>query len=922
MARSWNVERGREGRCRRGVLLVGALLVAVLLAGLVSPASAEDPKPGETDAPEKKLARELWPQLTDYTGGPFDLHRTELEIKSGDVSRTFYGYVQRRFTVQGVEIWLRCDSLMVELPGLAEGLDLPGGDDEDKDEEGDQDEGSGNAEETTDRKVEFWFYAGGNVQVEIPSRRTSFVADSLYYDSREPLAVIRGAHVRTTVRGVDGFLNAVELGGLPSAEISRRLWEEADSPLAFSSKVFETRDFRTFESEEIRISTCDYGEPHFALAAKGATVTTHGPGSFGAIVSGSGEGAASPVTGPTGAGASEDSQLAGESYATIDFVESHFQLWGSKILPLGVSHWDTRWNDFLPIRRVDLGTSSKLGPHAGLHWNINFFLAQLPLDLVPAVEGLFQRSKLRYETIYMEKRGFGHGPYGEWGRSTRRWKPWQLRASDVHAWDYYGEGRWFTLRDHGEDRFGMAGAPPDESRHWLSVVHRQSVPYLGTVDAEYSELSDANFLPEYFETVAKEEKPQESLFSLRRNFTDNKAVTGLFKYRPNGFESTVERLPEAKFWMYQEPVFGTGLYADFFARAANLRVRPPDGVGDSRRFARADVFNEWAYPVDWLEPYVQLRPYTFARFTAYEEVLDPTSGSEDRFASGAGIVASQQWSRVFDLDPEGCLGLLLDGDALRHVIVPSVSYSNVFTNDLDPSDLIAIDTSHSGDVDAVALRETVSVSFAQAFFTRQRVFARPKNLRPEKPILGLRNVELEREDYRLWRFLDSDVRFMVFPHSGRDNANDFLSMLVLDNTLRVHERVSLRSWVGLDPNKSFRGRLIHNSVRTEVVPDVVSVTIGDIYADDPTGGDSTNRIFTLLSVYPGEKWRAQAYWQLDVEEGEDAEIAFNVGRVFHRFALLFEYSFDAGEDDNQTFSINFRPLDILGSEVFERGSRW
>ena len=80
-------------------------------------------------------------------------------------------------------------------------------------------------------------------------------------------------------------------------------------------------------------------------------------------------------------------------------------------------------------------------------------------------------------------------------------------------------------------------------------------------------------------------------------------------------------------------------------------------------------------------------------------------------------------------------------------------------------------------------------------------------------------------------------------------------------------------------------------------------------------------VYTLLSFYPHEKWRAQFFWARILQSEKDSELSLTIGRVFHRYALFFEYSFDAGEDDNQTFSINFRPVGFAGSGM-ESWSRW
>ena len=113
-----------------------------------------------------------------------------------------------------------------------------------------------------------------------------------------------------------------------------------------------------------------------------------------------------------------------------------------------------------------------------------------------------------------------------------------------------------------------------------------------------------------------------------------------------------------------------------------------------------------------------------------------------------------------------------------------------------------------------------------------------------------------------------------------------------------------------------------NSIRAELLPGLFAATLGDVSAGslDPGVPDSSF-VYTLLSFYPHEKWRAQFYWARNLQSEKDSELSLTIGRVFHRYALFFEYSFDAGEDDNETFSINFGPVGFSGTGP-RSWSRW
>ncbi len=221
-------------------------------------------------------------------------------------------------------------------------------------------------------------------------------------------------------------------------------------------------------------------------------------------------------------------------------------------------------------------------------------------------------------------------------------------------------------------------------------------------------------------------------------------------------------------------------------------------------------------------------------------------------------------------------------------------------------------------MDSFDVTQRVSLSLRQALVSR---FNREDGGQMERPLLGRRNVALKQSSFRRHHLLDSEISLVFYPQGERDNGGEDLSLLFLDHTLRASESLSLRSWIALDPNDGFSDERMDNSIRAEVVPGLFSATLGNVNAKAVGAGEDSNFVYGLLSLYPQEKWRAQFYYARNIQSEKDSEVSFTLGRVFHRYALFFEYSFDAGEDDNQTFSINFRPAGFAGSGM-ESWSRW
>ena len=839
----------------------GIQIVFLVAVAAACPVRAQPAEPGKQDT---TILDEVWPQLTDFSRIADSGTKTYINQETGDISRYILGNVRRELKVGPNRLRLVCDRLYIRALGLLKDDDEKGADD-----------------------LEFYFYADGNVRLELPEQGSTIEASSVYYDHREGLGVIRQAKIRSSTSGLRGILNSMEMRDLRGTSTAAHSHDEKQAEVLLNIEVLRTRNFVSFNGEGITLSNCDYSTPHVALAADFADIRP--------AASAASRGAVGTVD---------------QGHYEVDLSGARLEILGTTILPLPLSHWDTRWQDYLPLRSIDLGSSSKFGFFSSVEWNMNFLLDQLPLGGVPGLRHLVENTRLGFETTQMAKRGLGWGPIVEYGSRADSWEPWQLSQEESR---HYGEGRLFSIHDHGTDRSAGGFAPPEPGRYWGSFLHRHAVSGLGTIDIEYSAQSDRNFLNEYFETVAKQEKEQESLVSLRRNLGDNLHLGALYKYRVNDFDETIERLPELKLSLYQQPVFDSGLYMDLQAAAANLRRRSADGTSDTPRHGRLDLYNGWSYPLDWLSPYLEVRPWTFARYTGYEKVLDPSRDFTDRTAFGSGVTVSQQWSRTFPATGGGALSELFGVDSFKHLVVPEVSYLNVFSSDLSPGETFGID-----EVDSFDVTQRVSLSLRQALVSR---FNREDGGQMERPLLGRRNVALKQSSFRRHHLLDSEISLVFYPQGERDNGGEDLSLLFLDHTLRASESLSLRSWIALDPNDGFSDERMDNSIRAEVVPGLFSATLGNVNAKAVGVGEDSNFVYGLLSLYPQEKWRAQFYYARNIQSEKDSEVSFTLGRVFHRYALFFEYSFDAGEDDNQTFSINFRPVGFAGSGM-ESWSRW
>ncbi|MBI4584626.1 MAG: hypothetical protein HY717_11480 [Planctomycetes bacterium] len=684
-------------------------------------------------------------------------------------------------------------------------------------------------------------------------------------------------------------------GTVPRAEPPRAATRRKAIQMAFRAEILRLANLRRYEGEGLVISTCEYGVPHFALESEAVKITP-----------------VEPKPEPR--------------HFLIDPEDTWLTLQDVPVLPLPLGEWNTEWLDYNPIRGLNFSRSGKHGYRADVAWNLNWLLRQAPGAGWKPVKAFLEDSRLDARTEYMSRRGFGYGVQGEYGKDPIRWLPWEL---SLEEWRYHGESIYYRIDDRGRDVTAPPGAPePDNPRWWGSLVHRQQVPYLGTVDVEFSEQSDENFLREFF-PFTRTEKEQESLVYFRRSFQDNLAVTGLYKYRSNSFETAAERLPEGKFFLMEQPVllmehsaFRSGLYTTLDLQAANLRLRPADDLDlPSQRFGRYDLLNEWSCPVAF-QRYATLRPFAGVRASLYEagiggggESLDGHGLDHDvldREAFSAGIRASQEWSRVYRLPAGGFMERWFDIAALKHVLIPSAGYSNLFSNNLDPDRLAQID-----EVDRVRELESVDLSLRNLLWARGpaglKKIERGQRREKSGELPAREALELQPSISRV--LLDAEASLSWLPRRD-ENGGDRFSLLDLDATFLPLPYLALRSRNFLDPNDRFDYELADNSLTLMPEPDLLRFTVGERFRRG-----LSQFIYFRAGINFSRRYMLEAFYGFDLESFQRNDVEVKLVRFFHRFAVELDYSFDAGERKNHTVSVNFYPVELFTGFWEERRER-
>ena len=418
-----------------------------------------------------------------------------------------------------------------------------------------------------------------------------------------------------------------------------------------------------------------------------------------------------------------------------------------------------------------------------------------------------------------------------------------------------------------EGRYWIRGVLQEQLQHADWALHPHWTRRQGVrVDGEFSRLSDAGFLLEYFRKVQQQEKEQETYVHLRSD-VDALAVRLLARWRINDFQDQVERLPEARLdWIHvplvSDPVWG-GLYWDTRLTGGLLRRRASSTSDESSyRAWRGDVQTGLAYKVS-LGP-VQVRAFGAVRETGWS-ARQGGDQSTDRFAAEAGWNAATLLWRRF-VTPWGIW---------RHEMVPEVGTFHRWRVTQAPASLLAFD-----DTERVELADHVFLRFRTRLLADRTL---PNGIRRRQ-----KGVDLSLE-----------ARYALKTH-GEDVGRRWLY-------LRYDLRLNVLSWatarVRAEQNVN-RGSLVDLSVGVEIQPaEPLQLTVN---YRELTG------LVQVQALGWGFQWRLTPSWQLALEQQYDfisREFLRHRGRVtrfFHRFAFEVTISHDPQQNDTSA-SVSIAP---------------
>jgi hypothetical protein len=248
--------------------------------------------------------------------------------------------------------------------------------------------------------------------------------------------------------------------------------------------------------------------------------------------------------------------------------------------------------------------------------------------------------------------------------------------------DFFGNFLATFVDDHGKDSIGDDDQePPRHERGRLKWQHRQFLPDDWQVTMELSYLSDAGFLREWYEKEFYQEKDQETLLHVKKQW-DNQMVSILAKGRINDFQTETESMPRVEHDLLGQSLWGDRLTWNSTSVYEYAAYSPDDRRDDLRSSPWTNILDtDQEVSAPMALDFIKVVPFVDGRVSYFEHRTWGRDGRE-RLYGAAGTRASAYLSKVYD----GVRSEFWDVNRLRHVntfdVEAAVADTNLPSRDL------------------------------------------------------------------------------------------------------------------------------------------------------------------------------------------------------------------------------------------------
>ena len=308
----------------------------------------------------------------------------------------------------------------------------------------------------------------------------------------------------------------------------------------------------------------------------------------------------------------------------------------------------------------------------------------------------------------------------------------------------------------------------DRKRGRITWRHRSDIDENTNILMRYHRVSDEYFLQDFFEDEFRNQMQPHSFLTANHNTEQYGAMIHVEK-KMNSYESMVERLPEVRLDLKNQPFYKEILFNESRVQFDNLSIQNAHSTLH-RSAVRTDAYNRWYMPLKWKD--INLTPYAGYRATEYSELLN-NNAIRYRSTLEYGADLRTHFYKIFDVSFDK---LGIEVNQLRHVAVPSVTFRGTNPT-ISRERLIHFDT-----VDAVDNAANVLFGLENRLQTKRFV-----------------NGKAQRVD------IVSLNTYVHFEKSASDPAVDGTKFTSLDNglTLRPYEWLQFQTRLEYDFAKNY-----------------------------------------------------------------------------------------------------------------------
>ena len=447
-----------------------------------------------------------------------------------------------------------------------------------------------------------------------------------------------------------------------------------------------------------------------------------------------------------------------------------------------------------------------------------------------------------------------------------------------------GDFSYYWTYDH-EAGLDASGEVIDPARQRFRLFHEAQLDPTFTARAMVRFQNDQYIVRDFFEEEYRENVQPGSYLELHKAWR-NYSLNALAQPQLNGFQETIERLPDVKFNAHRQQLWNLPLYYESESDVGWFQRKYSDNVQPDYSAFRGDSYHQVVWP-NMFFGWLNVMPRAGGRFTYYSE------------AEGAGATTTEQTRGVFNTGVEVNLkasrlwqnveNTFWDVKGLRHIIQPAVNYVYVpepsvrppelpqFDYELDSIRLLPVEFPDYNAIDSIDARNTLRLGLFNKLQTKRQ--DRLANL-------------VQWNAYTDWR-LDKEPGQQTFSDvfSELDFAPRDWLLLTSEVRLDVEEPdlVEANHYLTLTPLSNWSWSLGHRFM-----------------LDDPARATEGNNLLINRIYYKlNENWGFSTYQYYDLEASRLQEHTYSIYRDLRSWTGALSFRFREDEQNGEDFTVAF-----------------